>query len=158
MAKTARSRAAARAAAPFEDVGGVRVERGGKNGYKHVRGGQGREENMYQGITPRKGNRTAHFATAKEAAVAFAKKRFVGQKQKGTVAAQLAATPTLAPMGVMPATASARLMPLVQCAPGVVPLSLRWSPQPLPVVRCVLLTREQAAVAAAHGVAMAMAE
>ena len=32
------ARAAARAAVPFEEIGGVRVERGGKHGYKHVRG------------------------------------------------------------------------------------------------------------------------
>ena len=153
----ARSRVAARAAAPFENVGGVCVERGGEHGYKHVRGGQGRGKNMYQGYTPQKVHRTAHFVSAQEAAVAFAKKEFVGRKQPGTMPAQLAAAPALAPVGVTPATACARLMPLVQCAPGVVPLSLEWSSRPLPVVRCVLLTREQAAAAAARGVALAMA-
>lgn len=153
----ARSRAAARAAAPFEDVGGVRVARGGKHGYMHVRGGQGRNKRLFQGISPRKGHRTALYATTKEAAVAFAKKLFVGSKQKGALAAPPAAAPALAPMGVTPATASARHMPVVQCTWGVVPLSLQWSPQSLPVVRCALLTREQAAAAAAYGVAMAMA-
>ena len=154
-----RSRAAARAAAPFENVGGVRVERGGITGYRHVRGRQGRGKNLFQGFTPKKGHRTALYASAKEAAVAFAKKQFVGLMQKDAVAVQPAAAPTLAPMGgVTPATTSARLMPLVQC-PSVIPLSLQWSPQPaLPVVRCVLLTREQAAAAASRGVALAMAE
>ena len=153
----ARSRAAAHAAAPFEDIDGVRVERGGKTGYKHVRGGQGRNRRLFQGFTPRKRHRTELYAFAKEAAVAYAKKLFVKGKQKDALAAQPAAAPALAPMGVTPATACARFMPLVQCAPGVVPLSLEWSPRPLPVVRCALLTREQAAVAAARGVAMAMA-
>ena len=107
-----RSRAAARAAAPFENVGGVRVERGGITGYRHVRGRQGRGKNLFQGFTPKKGHRTALYASAKEAAVAFAKKQFVGLMQKDAVAVQPAAAPTLAPMGgVTPATTSARLMP-----------------------------------------------
>ena len=68
----ARSRAAAHAAAPFEDVDGLRLRRGGKHGYQGVRGGQGRAKNKYQGITPRKTHRTALFDTPRAAAVAFA--------------------------------------------------------------------------------------
>ena len=54
----ARSRAVARAATPYEDVDGVRVRRGGKHGYKHVRGGQGRAKNLFQAHTPLKNQKT----------------------------------------------------------------------------------------------------
>ena len=56
----------------FEEVDGLRVPLGGKNGYKGVRGKQGRKKNMYQGVTPRKQHRTGPKKTAKEAAVALA--------------------------------------------------------------------------------------
>ena len=68
----ARSRAAAHAAAPFEDVEGLRLKRGGKHGYHGVRGGQGRAKNKYQGVTPRKTHRTALYDSPRAAAIAFA--------------------------------------------------------------------------------------
>ena len=69
----ARSRAAARAAVPFEDVNGVRVERGGKHGYQHVRGGQGRKKDKFQGLSPKKSHLTGLFDSPQEAAVAYAR-------------------------------------------------------------------------------------
>ena len=144
-----RSRAAARAAAPYENVGGVRVERGGKHGYKHVRGGQGRDENMIQGTTPRKIHRTSLFHTPKEAAVAFAKKLFVGAGMKDAAAQQQAAALALAPMGAAHAASLRMTLALGEpLARGV----------PIPSVHAVLLTREQAAAAAARGVPLALAE
>jgi hypothetical protein len=94
----ARSRAAARAAAPFELVDGVRLERGGKHGYKHVRGGQGRAKNMFQGVTPQKRHRTSLYTAPKEAAVAFAKRLFVMSTRPTGAAEQPMAALTLAPM------------------------------------------------------------
>ena len=64
-----------RAQPRFEAVDGLRVPLGGINGYKGVRGKQGRKKNKYQGVTPRKTHRTGHFDTAKEAAIAFAQLR-----------------------------------------------------------------------------------
>ena len=51
----------------------MRVERGGKHGYKHVRGGQGRSKNKFQGVSPKKTNRTDLFDSPREAAVAYAR-------------------------------------------------------------------------------------
>ena len=48
---------------------------GGKNGFIGVRGGQGRGKNMFQGTTPNKTNRTKHYRTPREAAVALAELR-----------------------------------------------------------------------------------
>ena len=42
------------------------------DGYRHVRGKQGRARDLFQGTTPRKSRRTALFRTAREAAVALA--------------------------------------------------------------------------------------
>ena len=145
------SRAAARAAAPFEDVDGVRVRRGGKHGYKHVRGGQGRAKNLFQAHTPLKSHRTALYSTSREAAVAFAKKLFVGRALTDAVAQQPAAALALASVGA--AHASAMPLPV---APVV-----GWpcgTHVPIPSVRGVLLTREQAAAAAARGLALAIAQ
>jgi hypothetical protein len=145
----ARSRAIARAAAPFAVVDGVRVERGGKHGYKHVRGGQGRAKNMYQGVTPQKRNRTSLYTTPQEAAVAFAKRLFVAARQASAEAPQAAAMLAIAPRSA--ACSASWPMPVARTAQerGVVPL---------PVVRGVLLTREQAGMAAARGVALSLAE
>ena len=61
-----------RAVQKFEEVGGRRLPLGGINRYMHVRGGQGRKKNKYQGVSPKKKHRTAHCDTALEAAIAFA--------------------------------------------------------------------------------------
>ena len=63
----------ARPAQPqFEEIGGQRLPLGGINGYVGVRGKQGRKKDKFQGVTPRKQHRTAHFATSQEAALALA--------------------------------------------------------------------------------------
>ena len=59
----------------FEEVDGLRVPLGGVNGYKGVRGKQGRKKNKFQGMTPRKTHRTGPHETPKEAAVALARLR-----------------------------------------------------------------------------------
>ena len=59
----------------FEEVDGLRVPLGGVNGYKGVRGKQGRKKNKYQGVTPRKKYCTVPKDTTKEAAVALAQLR-----------------------------------------------------------------------------------
>ena len=56
----------------FQEVNGLRVPLGGVNGYKGVRGKQGRKKNKYQGLMPRKKHRTGPKKTAKAAAVALA--------------------------------------------------------------------------------------
>ena len=56
----------------FEEVDGLRVPLGGKNGYIGVRGKQGRKRDKFQGVTPRKQHRTSPKKTSKEAAVALA--------------------------------------------------------------------------------------
>ena len=59
----------------FEEVDGLRVPLGGANGYRGVRGKQGRQKNKFQGVTPRKQHRTGPYETPKEAAVALARLR-----------------------------------------------------------------------------------
>ena len=56
--------------ARFEEAGGQRLPLGGINGYIGVRG-----KDKYQGVTPKKVNRTQLFDTAREAAIAFAQLR-----------------------------------------------------------------------------------
>ena len=62
-------------AAGFEEVAGQRLPLGGLNGYLGVRGKQGRQKNMFQGMTPKKQHRTKLFGTAQEAAIALAQLR-----------------------------------------------------------------------------------
>ena len=50
--------------ARFEEAGGQRLPLGGINGYIGVRGKQGRRKDKYQGVTPKKVNRTQLFDTA----------------------------------------------------------------------------------------------
>ena len=42
----------------FEEAGGLRLPLGGRNGYLHVRGKQGKNKDKYQGVTPRKKHRS----------------------------------------------------------------------------------------------------
>ena len=51
----------------FELAGGQRLPLGGVNGYRGVRGKQGRKKDMFQGVTPKKKHRTRLFGTAQEA-------------------------------------------------------------------------------------------
>ena len=59
----------------FEEIAGQRLPLGGMNGYLGVRGKQGRQKNMFQGMTPKKQHRTKLFGTAQEAAIALAQLR-----------------------------------------------------------------------------------
>ena len=42
----------------FEEAGGQRLPLGGVNGYRGVRGKQGRKKDKFQGVTPKKQHRT----------------------------------------------------------------------------------------------------
>tara|TARA_B110000046_G_scaffold155947_1_gene166513 strand:- start:59 stop:517 length:459 start_codon:yes stop_codon:yes gene_type:complete len=139
----ARSRAAAHAAAPFEDVDGLRLKRGGKNGYKGVRGGQGRAKNKYQGVTPRKTHRTALCDSPRAAAIAFAQ-----------MAQRIALCHLPQNNAAVTISASVSLPDFGAAASGVACVSSR----PLGPISCALLRPEQAAAAVARGVAVAMAE
>ena len=50
----------------FEEVGGQRLPLGGINGYRGVRGKQGRNKDKFQGITPKKKHRTRLSDTAQD--------------------------------------------------------------------------------------------
>ena len=56
----------------YEVAGALRLPLGGINGYHHVRGGQGRKQDKFQGLTPKKtaAHRTKLCDTAREAALA----------------------------------------------------------------------------------------
>ena len=56
----------------FEEAGGQRLPLGGLNGYLGVRGKQGHNKNMFQGISPKKKHRTKLFYKAQDAAIAYA--------------------------------------------------------------------------------------
>jgi len=116
-----------------------------------VRGKQGRKKDKFQGVTPKKQHRTVLFATRLEASIALAQLREdmeVGmlqprsRKQQQQQPAKLAASRKLE-----------------------VGIYLGHLPRPLPVVllhvptvACALLSAQQAAAAAARGVAVAYAE
>ena len=55
-----------------EVSGLLRLPLGGINGYRDVRGKQGRKKDKFQGCTPNKTRRTSLFSTPREAAVALA--------------------------------------------------------------------------------------
>ena len=52
--------------------GGQRLPLGGINGYKHIRGKQGKGKDKFQGVSPKKLHRTRHCDTPLEAALAYA--------------------------------------------------------------------------------------
>ena len=126
----------------FEVAGGQRLPLGGVNGYMGVRGKQGKKKNKFQGITPKKKHRTEHFDTAQEAAIALAQLR--EDLELGML--ELAAVDEAPPAG-----SAIAQRPVVGGAPGelVVPRAV------VPRVRAVLLSPQQAAAAAARGVAVA---
>ena len=57
----------------IEVAGALRLPLGGANGYKHVRGKQGRKRDLFQGCSPRKTRCTKLYKNPREAAIAFAK-------------------------------------------------------------------------------------
>ena len=117
----------------------MRVERGGKHGYKHVRGGQGRTKDKVHGASPKKSHLTGLFDSPQEAAVAYA--RMVGTRVSGRQEGRTAARSTpLTDFGA--AAKSLQLAPRAHIGP----------------IACALLSSQQAAAAVARGVRVAYAE
>ena len=130
----------------FEEVDGLRVPLGGVNGYKGVRGKQGRKKNKFQGMTPRKTHRTGPHETPKEAAVALARLRH--DLELGVVVQRSRKKPQ------PPAGSGARKKLEVGTYLG----HLRRQPRAgIPTVACALLSEQEAGEAAARGVAVAFA-
>ena len=119
---------------------------GGVNGYKGVRGKQGRKKDKYQGTTPRKTHRTGPKDTPKEAAVALAQLRH--DVELGIVEERSRQTPQ------PPANTAARKKVEVGTYLGHL---LRPPPAGIQTVACALLTQQEAAEASARGVAVAFA-
>ena len=112
-----------------------------------MRGRQGRAKDKFQGVTPRKGHRTRLFDTEQEAAIAFAQLKEdielgmpLPLRQKKQQPPAIVAAPKERRVG------------------GYLGELLRLQPCVVPTVACVLLSRQQAAAAAARGVAVAFAE
>ena len=139
----------------FEEVGGQRLPLGGINGYRGVRGKQGRAKNKFQGMTPKKTHFTKFYDTAQEAAIALAQLQedkelgMLGQQQK-----QPPAKPAT------PATAAAPKRWELGTLLGRMPQPQHGMPQhaAIPTVACALLSPQQAASAAARGVPVAYAD
>ena len=135
-----------RAKPRFEEVDGLRVPLGGVNGYKGVRVKQGRKKNKYQGVTPRKQHRTGPKDTPKEAAVALAHLRHdieLGIVEERSHKKSQPSAGTAAPEKVEVGTYLGHL--------------LRRPRVGIPTVACALLSQQEAAEAAARGVAVAYA-
>ena len=130
----------------FEEVDGLRVPLGGKNGYIGVRGKQGRKRDKFQGVTPRKQHRTSPKKTSKEAAVALAHLRH--DIDLGIV--ENRSNKKSQP----PAGTAARKKLEVGTYLGHL---LRPLPAGIPTVACALLSQQEAAEAVARGVAVAYA-
>ena len=120
---------------------------GGVNGYRGVRGGQGRRKNQYQGVTPKKQHRTKLFVAAQQAAIALA------QLQEDI------------DLGIVQQSSEKKPEPAAANATSKIPKvgmylgHLLHSRQPVVLtVAAVLLQREQAAAAVARGVAVAYAD
>ncbi len=134
--------------ARFEEAGGQRLPLGGINGYIGVRGKQGRRKDKYQGVTPKKVNRTQLFDTAREAAIAFA------QLREDLELRMLEPPPKKKP--ATPATTAAPKRFEVGVYIGNICKPL---PPAVPTVwACALLSSQQANLAAARGVAVAYAD
>ena len=132
-----------------EEAGGQRLPLGGINGYLGVRGKQGRKKDKFQGVTPKKQHRTALFDTAQEAAIAFAQLK--EDLELGMPLPQRPKKSTSSPATIEVSKKSevgTYLGHLVRLVP----------PQlVVPTVACALLSQQQAADAAARGVAVAYA-
>ena len=130
----------------FEEVDGLRMPLGGMNGYVGVRGKQGRKKNKYQGVTPRKQHRTGPYETPKEAAVALAHLRH--DLELGVVEERSRKKPQ------PPAGSAAPKKLEVGTYLGHL---LRPPRAGIPTVAAPLLAQQEAAEAAARGVAVAYA-
>ena len=125
--------------------GGQRLPLGGHNGYAHVRGGQGKRKNKYQGISPKRQHRTkAIYDTSLEAALAY--QQMMEDVELGLESdLQQKKKP-------LPLASPATLVKPPQVA------SYNWSPPPLICVAAAALSEQQAAAAVARGVKVAYAE
>ena len=130
----------------FEEVDGLRVPLGGANGYRGVRGKQGRQKNKFQGVTPRKQHRTGPYETPKEAAVALARLRH--DLELGVVVQRSRKKPQ-PPVG----TAAAKKLEVGTYLGHL----LRQPRAGIPTVAAALLSEQEAGEAAARGVAVAYA-
>ena len=106
-----------------------------------------RKKNKFQGLTPKKAHRTPHFDTAQEAAIALAQLR---EDLELGILEEHAPKIMESPAGIAVAQP-----PVLGGAPGAL---LQWPQAGVPQVRAVLLSEQQAAAAAARGVAMAVAD
>ena len=135
----------------FEEAAGQRLPLGGVNGYAGVRGKQGRKKDKFQGVTPKKQHRTALYNTPFEAAVAFAQLKEdldLGMlEERSSKKGQLSPATLAASRKLEVGTYLGHLRPL---PPPVAPV--------VPRVACAMLTPQQAAAAAARGVAVAYAD
>ena len=135
----------------FEVAGGQRLPLGGINGYLGVRGKQGRKKDKFQGVTPRKQHRTALFDSPLEAAIAFAQLKedleFGMLEQRSSKKTPLSPAALAASKKLEVGTYLGHLRPP---PPPVAPV--------VPRVACAMLTPQQAAAAAARGVAVAYAD
>ena len=131
----------------FEELDGLRVPLGGVNGYKGVRGKQGRKKNKFQGVTPRKQHRTGpeeHPEGGRggpRAPAARCRAGYRGGAQPPD---------TTQP----PANTAARKKVEVGTYLGHL---LRLPQAGIPTVACALLSQQEAAEAVARGVAVAYA-
>ena len=131
----------------FEVAGGQQLPLGGINGYIGVRGKQGKKKDKFQGTTPRKQHRTAHFDTPQEAAIALAQLR--EDLELGMLEERGAQKP-------QPAAKNGESRKReVGIYLGEL---LRQQRVVVPVVACVLLSPQQAAAAVARGVAVSYAD
>ena len=131
----------------FEEAGGQRLPLGGVNGYLGVRGKQGRGKDKFQGVTPKKQHRTALFDSPLEAAIAFAQLKEdleLGMLKQPRLKKPLTPATFVASRKAEVGTYLGHLRPL--------------PPSVVPTVACALLTPQQAADAAARGVAVAYAD
>ena len=138
-----RSRAAAHAAAPFEDVGGLRLRRGSGSSYQGVRGGRGGAGACIGGSPRGWARRAALLGSPRPAAIALARVRqrvAVRRRWQNHDAVSSSTTVSLPYFGAVTAG-------LCGC-----PLALSG------LYACALLRPEQAAAAVARGVVVAMAE
>ena len=135
----------------FEEAGGQRLPLGGINGYLGVRGKQGRNKDKFQGVSPRKQHRTALYDSPLAAAIAFAQLKEdleLGMlEQRSSKKKQLSPATLAASRKLEVGTYLGHLRPL---PPPVAPV--------VPRVACAMLTPQQAAAAAARGVAVAYAD
>ena len=140
-----------RAQPRFEEAGGQRLPLGGVNGYRGVRGKQGRKKDKFQGATPKKRHLTSLFDTALEAAIALAQLKndlelgMVEPREKKEEPAATSCS-TVWKKNVVGTYLGYMRQPQLLAAPVI------------PPVACAPLSREQAAAAMLRGVAVAYAD